>query len=161
MCKHFMQGSCPFGDGCHFAHGPEELHRHKMMKSNSNTSNFDESGEIRQNIFREGRATDHEYYEGDPVRGGSAAPVTDVDDVEFFIVATATYADLCKSVATSTLPAAADLAEEVGSALGGGRKVVIFFTVPDSKHVQGAAVATAASEKRTRPPPHTCTISVR
>jgi cleavage and polyadenylation specificity factor subunit 4 len=31
MCKHFLQGSCPFGDGCHFAHGKEELQRHKAM----------------------------------------------------------------------------------------------------------------------------------
>lgn len=21
LCKHFLQGECPFGDGCHFAHG--------------------------------------------------------------------------------------------------------------------------------------------
>jgi len=23
LCKHFLQGECPFGDGCHFAHGEE------------------------------------------------------------------------------------------------------------------------------------------
>ena len=27
LCKHFMQGECPFGDGCHFAHGEHELKR--------------------------------------------------------------------------------------------------------------------------------------
>ena len=137
-----------------------QLHRHKMMKSNSNTSNFDEAGQIRSNIFREGRVNDQEYYEGDPVQGGAACPVTDVDDVSFFIVATATYADLCKSVATSTLPASPTLAADMSKALEAGKKVMLFFTVPDSKHLQGAAVATAASEKKTRPPPHECTISV-
>jgi hypothetical protein len=25
LCKHFMQGECPFGEGCHFAHGEAEL----------------------------------------------------------------------------------------------------------------------------------------
>jgi cleavage and polyadenylation specificity factor subunit 4 len=25
LCKHFMSGSCPFGEKCHFAHGQDEL----------------------------------------------------------------------------------------------------------------------------------------
>ena len=26
LCKHFIQGDCPFGEGCHFAHGEYSLH---------------------------------------------------------------------------------------------------------------------------------------
>ena len=150
MCKHFIQGNCPFGDSCHFAHGQDELHRHKMMKNNSNTSTFDESGEIRSNLFRVGRAADQEYYEGDPVKGGKANPITEITDAEFFIVAAQTYADLCKSVATSTLPSTPALSSDIRSALSSGKKVMLFFTVPDSKHIQGAALATASSEAQVR-----------
>ena len=27
LCKHFIAGECPFGEGCHFAHGEQELRR--------------------------------------------------------------------------------------------------------------------------------------
>ncbi|GMI26254.1 hypothetical protein TeGR_g5504 [Tetraparma gracilis] len=29
LCKHFLSGSCPFGDGCHFAHGETDLARNR------------------------------------------------------------------------------------------------------------------------------------
>ncbi|EJK49944.1 hypothetical protein THAOC_31122 [Thalassiosira oceanica] len=37
LCKHFQNGECPFGEGCHFAHGEAELRRYPKPGLQSGT----------------------------------------------------------------------------------------------------------------------------
>ena len=70
MCKHWLQGQCPFGDGCHFAHGQEELAKHKAMNPKFAQSSAVQDGEIDADVFGESTHVTADYYEGNAVSGG-------------------------------------------------------------------------------------------
>jgi cleavage and polyadenylation specificity factor subunit 4 len=54
LCKHFMNGECPFGDGCHFAHGEAEL-RKFPKPGQGQGSEADGEKELSDNMFDDGR----------------------------------------------------------------------------------------------------------
>ena len=87
MCKHYMQGNCPFGDGCHFAHGKEELAKHKAMNPKFGhggillSGGIDERGEIRLDVFGAVSDASMDYFEGLSVLGGKTNPVSEPKEV--------------------------------------------------------------------------------
>lgn len=51
LCKHNQHGNCPFGDGCHFAHGEVELKKYKDALNNPNKA---PDGTIDERVFGSG-----------------------------------------------------------------------------------------------------------
>ena len=144
LCKHFLQGECPFGDGCHFAHGESEL-RSFPRKDQMN----DDGGgaEISDNMFATtDAATTVDYYQGGDAGGGKPCPILEPDQAHYFIVRAATYHDLATSTVHGEWYLQRKHAESVNAVFQDGRKqVMIFFTVSDSRHIQGAALVTSTA----------------
>ncbi|GMH87813.1 hypothetical protein TrST_g8525 [Triparma strigata] len=148
MCKHFLQGNCPFGEGCHFAHGEEELMRHKAAKNSGANMNVGPDGEINVNVFGvdESTAITADYYQGNAVVGGKPNPILEPGMATYFIVASKTYGDISRSVELKKWFVTEDVkirVEEIRRKRGEHeRKVMVFLTVSHSKHIQGAALIT-------------------
>lgn len=140
LCKHFLQGECPFGDGCHFAHGEEELRAFPRKEQTG------EPSEISENIFDTQEQTNVDYFQGGASGGGKPNPILEPEQARFFIFLAATYRDLAISAARGEWYAQRKYAEELNSAYNKGkRQVMVFFTVSDSNHIQGAALLTSAA----------------
>jgi cleavage and polyadenylation specificity factor subunit 4 len=141
LCKHFMQGDCPFGDGCHFAHGEHELKKFPRPEDEVAASTGRAGAEE-----PETSTSGADYFQGGAAGGGKPSPILEPEQASFFIVRAATQRDLALSTHKGQWYVERKHAEQLNEAYKNGRRqVMIFFTVSDSLHVQGAAIMTSST----------------
>ena len=148
LCKHFLQGECPFGDGCHFAHGESELRRLPGKGGNSATQPTGEGAEITDNMFGNTENTTVDYFQGGAAGGGKPSPILEPELAAFFIVRAADQRDLAVSTVKGEWYVQRKHAEKMNAAYNGGKQVMVFFTVSDSEHIQGAALVTSMATQQ-------------
>jgi cleavage and polyadenylation specificity factor subunit 4 len=142
LCKHFMQGECPFGDGCHFAHGESEL-RNFPGKNNEDDGDGDD-GELADTMFSISDTPTVDYFQGGAAGGGRPIPILEPDQAHYFLLSAATQRDLAISTVRAEWFVQRRHAELMNKAhLNGAQQVLVFFTVCDSRHIQGAALMTS------------------
>ncbi|KAL7548336.1 hypothetical protein ACHAWF_011623 [Thalassiosira exigua] len=140
LCKHFLSGDCPFGEGCHFAHGEAEL---RKFPKPGQSAEPDGEKELSDNMFGNQETTTVDYYQGGVAGGGRPSPILEPENASFFIVRAATYRDCSISTVRGEWFVQRKHAEAFNNAFNGGRQVMVFFTVGDSQHIQGAALVTS------------------
>ena len=145
LCKHFQTGECPFGDGCHFAHGEHELR--KMPRPGQQQQDASgEPSELSDNMFANQDTTTVDYFQGGAAGGGKPIPILEPDQAKYFIVRAATQSDVALSTVNGEWYVQRKHAEQINEAYNDGkRQVMIFFTVSDSRHIQGAALMTSSA----------------
>ena len=143
LCKHHLQGECPFGDGCHFAHGEAELRRFPGKEQCTQATGTGENGEISDNMFDNTADTTVDYYSGGSAGGGKPSPILEPEHAVFFIVRSASQLDLARSTVRREWYIQRKHAEKVNAAFNSGKQIMVFFTVSDSDHIQGAALVTS------------------
>lgn len=144
LCKHFMQGDCPFGEGCHFAHGEAELRSFPRQKAPEQEG---EETELSDNIFFNQDTQTVDYFQGGASGGGKPPPILEPEEAHFFMLRAATQADLAISTYQAEWYVQRKHAEQLNQAYQNGTKqVMLFFTVSDSRHIQGAALMTSTAE---------------
>ncbi|KAL7431611.1 hypothetical protein ACHAXH_003696 [Discostella pseudostelligera] len=141
LCKHFMNGECPFGDGCHFAHGEAELR--KFPKPGQGAAEPDGEKELSDNMFGNQETATVDYYQGGVAGGGKPSPILEPENASFFIVRAASYRDCSISTVRGEWFVQRKHAEAINSTSDEGRQIMVFFTVGDSHHIQGAALVTS------------------
>ncbi|EEC42902.1 hypothetical protein PHATRDRAFT_50624 [Phaeodactylum tricornutum CCAP 1055/1] len=142
LCKHFLQGSCPFAENCHFAHGESELR--KFPRKDENEEEGDGGDELTDNMFVNQDTTTIDYFQGGASGGGKPNPILEPDQAKFYIVRAATHHDLAISTVQNEWYLQRKHAQAMNAAYQDGKhQVMIFFTVSDSNHIQGAALLTA------------------
>jgi len=139
LCKHFLQGNCPFGEGCHFAHGEHEL---KKFPRNKDADNI---AELNENIFGNSETATVDYFQGGNSGGGKPSPILESSEACFFIVRAATQRDLAISTVRGEWWIQRKHQEKVNHAFTQKNQTMFFFTVSDSHHIQGAALMTSFS----------------
>ena len=145
LCKHFMSGECPFGDGCHFAHGEAELKRFPKP-GQEGAAKQDGEKELGDNMFGNQETTTVDYYQGGVAGGGKPSPILEPELASFFIIRAATYRDCSISTVKGEWFVQKKHAESINDAFKKNRQIMIFFMVGDSEHIQGAAVVTTLAE---------------
>ena len=141
LCKHFLQGECPFGEGCHFAHGEAELRKFPRRRS---WRRWKVSEEISENMFSNQESTTVDYFQGGAAGGGRPTPILEPEQASFFILRAARQRDLAISTVKGEWYVQKKHAEQLNKAYQDGKKqVMLFFTVSDSNHIQGAALMTS------------------
>ena len=150
LCKHFLQGECPFGDGCHFAHGESELRSFPKRSAQGDnpqghTDGDGEGGaELTDNMFANTDNTTVDYYTGGAAGGGKPSPILEPEQAHVYILRAASLEDLARSTVRGEWFVQRRHAEKMNQSYHDGRKqVMLFFTVSDSRHIQGAALMTS------------------
>ena len=143
LCKHFMNGDCPFGEGCHFAHGEHDLRKFPKPGQEGRGGEADGEKELSDNMFGSQETTTVDYYQGGVAGGGKPSPILEPENASFFIVRAATYRDCSISTVRGEWFVQRKHAEAINSAYNQSRQIMIFFTVGDSHHIQGAALVTS------------------
>jgi len=151
LCKHFLQGDCPFGSGCHFAHGEHELKKFPRSKGGDGGGDDvdgTDNAELTENMFNNQENTTVDYFQGGNAGGGKPTPILEPENAAFFIVRTCTQRDLAISTVRKEWYVERKHAKKMNAAFGGGKQVMFFATVSDSNHIQGAALMTSKATKQ-------------
>ena len=136
LCKHFMSGECPFGEGCHFAHGEDELRKFPRQEQKPV-----EDVELGDNMFSNQDNTTVDYFQGGASGGGKPSPIIEPEQAHFFILLAEKQRDLAISAARGEYYVQRRHAEQLNHAYQEGKKqVMLFFTASSSGHIQGAAL---------------------
>ena len=115
--------------------------------------------ELSDNMFGNQETTTVDYYQGGSSGGGRPTPILEPETASFFIVRAATYRDCSISTVRGEWFVQRKHAEKINKAFDSGKKVLIFFTVSDSNHIQGAALLTStASYAEYADHPHATTV---
>jgi cleavage and polyadenylation specificity factor subunit 4 len=139
LCKHFLNGECPFGEGCHFAHGEHELKKFPGKHEEEGDENV-----VSENMFSNQETITVDYFQGGAAGGGRPTPILEPEQASFFIVRAARQRDLAISAVKGEWYVQKRHADKLNEAYQAGKKqVMIFFTVSDSQHIQGAALMTS------------------
>jgi cleavage and polyadenylation specificity factor subunit 4 len=142
LCKHFIQGECPFGDGCHFAHGEHELRN--FPRQQTPVAEDGQAADLSENMFSNQDNTTVDYFQGGASGGGKPIPILEPEHASYFFVRAATQKDLAISTVQGEWCVQRKHAEALNTAWDNGkRQVMLFFTVSDSRHIQGAALLTS------------------
>lgn len=150
LCKHFIQGECPFGEGCHFAHGEHELKKFPRGGANNENEDGNASAELTENMFGNQETTTVDYFQGGASGGGKPSPILEPEHATFFILNAATQSDLAISTVKKEWWVQAQDAQKVNEAVKNGKKVMLFFTVANSDHIQGAVLLQSEAKPSTR-----------
>jgi cleavage and polyadenylation specificity factor subunit 4 len=148
LCKHYLQGECPFGDGCHFAHGEHELRKFPKKGEEGNAGDDGDEAELSENMFGNQESTTVDYYRGGSVGGaedGKPTPILEPENAVFFICRAAMQRDLAISTVRGEWYVERKHAERMNSEFHKGKQVMVFFHVSDSNHIQGAALMTSVA----------------
>lgn len=104
----------------------------------------DGGAEISENMFSNQDTQTVDYFQGGASGGGKPSPILEPEEAHFFIVRAATQTDLAISTYQAEWYVQRKHAEQLNKAYQNGKKqVMIFFTVSDSRHIQGAALMTS------------------
>lgn len=110
---------------------------------------------INDNTFSNNHSTSNfDYFHGGSSGGGKPSPIIEPEHAKFFIVLAATQTDLSISTVQAEWYIQGKHAKELNDAyhstkeMSGKPQVMIFFTVSDSRHIQGAAVMTSEAVHR-------------
>ena len=144
LCKHYLQGDCPFGEGCHFAHGESELKKFPRVNKDEEATG---ANELTDNLFGDQETTTYDYFQGGSSGGGKPSPILEPEQAAFFIVRAATHHDLAISTTRGEWYLQKRHADRLNEFYQQGRQVMIFFTVSESDHIQGAAIMTTTAER--------------
>lgn len=158
LCKHYAAGDCPFGEGCHFAHGENELRTfpRKGEDGNDIEDDDDDDDDNHNNLFQTPMTQQQhiqdmtptvDYFQGGSAGGGKPCPIIDTENASYFIVLASSQHDLAISTVRKewyVQRSDGELmnAEYYDAKNGNTRQVMIFFAVNGSKHIQGAAMLT-------------------
>jgi len=135
LCKHFMAGNCPFGEGCHFAHGEDELREFPKQHHQK-----DEEAEAPETPAM---AT-ADFFQGGASGGGKPCPIIEPARAYYCIVLASSQRDLAISTVRGEWYVQRKHAELLNRRYGDGTaQVMLFFTVSRSRHIQGAALMTS------------------
>ena len=134
LCKNFVSGHCAFGDACHFAHGEAELRAYPRDTDKFSGGTGDDPND---------HHAPGDYYQGGSAGGGKPMPILEFDMAEFFIIRAATQRDLAISTVRGEWYVQSRHAQRLNAAFASGKQVMVFFTVSDSRHIQGAALMTS------------------
>jgi cleavage and polyadenylation specificity factor subunit 4 len=139
LCKHFIQGDCPFGEGCHFAHGEHELKKFpRVQPGDDGTPGTEEEPAD--------STSGADYFQGGAAGGGKPSPIIEPEKSAFFILRAARQRDLAISTVRGEWYVERKHAENINHTYRDGRKqIMLFFTVSDSNHIQGAAILTSSA----------------
>jgi cleavage and polyadenylation specificity factor subunit 4 len=144
LCKHFTQGECPFGEGCHFAHGEAELRTFPKAGQNDDG----EEPELSDNMFANQDTSTIDYFQGGASGGGKPNPIVEPELAHFFILQAANQDDLAYSTVHQQWYIQSKHAQRLNEAYLDmekkvTRQVMLFFTVAGSRNLQGAALMTS------------------
>lgn len=146
LCKHFIQGDCPFGEGCHFAHGEHELKKFPRAKGGNEMGDTgdgnptDGEGDLAESMFINLESTTVDYFQGGKAGGGRPTPILEPEQAAFFIAQAARQSDLAISTVRQEWFVQEKHADMMNKHFQSGKQVMIFFTVSDSAYIQGAAL---------------------
>lgn len=152
LCKHFMQGDCPFGEGCHFAHGEAELRSFpkpgQQQQQQGDDDQQDGGAELSDNMFSNQDTSTIDYFQGGASGGGKPIPILEPEQATFFILSASSQEDLSISTVYGEWYVQKKHAKQLNNAYGNkrnseSRQVMLFFTVSGSRHIQGAALMTS------------------
>lgn len=131
MCKHFMQtggpddgGVCPWGDDCHFAHGPNDLRSYETMKQRQIA--------LSQRGGQGGRAALGPLPEGFALRD-------DEEPYRLFMLKCNSIQNLARSLQQKVWRVKKDIAPLLNEAFYAGDKVLLLFSQVGTMQVQGCA----------------------
>eukprot|EP00986_Skeletonema_menzelii_P007816 scaffold3113_cov147-Skeletonema_menzelii.AAC.9 len=123
LCKHFLSGECPFGDGCHFAHGEAEIRKFPKPGQEENKAPDGEK-ELSDNMFDNQETTTFDYYQGGQSGGGRPTPILEPEMASFYILRAATYRDCSISTVKGEWYVQKKHAESINKAVNGKRQVM-------------------------------------
>ena len=110
---------------------------------------------INDNMFGNNNSSSNfDYFHGGAAGGGKPSPILEPEDANFFILLAATQTDLSISTVQGEWYIQAKHAKELNNAYHSTKKksgkpqVMIFFSVSDSRHIQGAAIMTSEAVHR-------------
>jgi cleavage and polyadenylation specificity factor subunit 4 len=105
----------------------------------------DGGAELTDNMFGNNYSNaNFDYFHGGASGGGKPPPIVEPENAKFFIVLASTQADLAISTVYGEWYVQMQHAKTLNKAFNGGNtQVMIFFTVCDSRHIQGAALMTS------------------
>lgn len=120
---------------CNFAHGQAELRT------------FPRKGEEEPEVVVESdNSNPVDYYQGGAAGGGKPCPVLEPESAHYFIISAATQRDLAISTIRSEWWVIERHANTLNEAYNKGL-VMIFFTVSDSRHIQGAILMKSEAKR--------------
>lgn len=139
---HVLRTHAPLNfKACNFAHGQSELRT--FPRKGEEQDNDDDAAAA---VVETDNSNPVDYYQGGAAGGGKPCPILEPETAHYFIISAATQRDLAISTVRSEWWAQPRHAVALNAGYQTGL-VMIFFTVAESRHIQGAALMTSPAIK--------------